>query len=127
LWQQRKELEKRQVRVVVVTFETGFLAQAYVMETGLSWPFLVDGDRSLYQAYGMLRAGFWDIWGPSTWRVYLKELLRGKLPKKSSGDIHQRGGDILIDPGGIVRMHHIGKGPSDRPSVADILRLIDKS
>lgn len=97
------------------------------METGLSWPLLVDGDRSLYRAYGMLKAGFWDIWGPSTWRVYLKELLRGNLPKKSSGDIHQRGGDILIDPGGIVRIHHIGKGPSDRPAVADILRLVDKA
>jgi len=127
LWQQRNELEQHLVRVVVVTFEIGSPARAYVMETGLSWPLLVDGDRSLYRAYGMLKAGFWDIWGPSTWRVYLKELLRGNLPKKSSGDIHQRGGDILIDPGGIVRIHHIGKGPSDRPAVADILRLVDKA
>ncbi|HSH13152.1 MAG TPA: SelL-related redox protein, partial [Desulfurivibrionaceae bacterium] len=38
--------------------------------------------------------------------------------------IHQRGGDVLIDPNGMVRLHHIGKGPADRPRVEDILRLV---
>lgn len=101
------------------------MARAYIEETGLCWPLLIDEDRALYHAYGMLEAGFLDIWGPSTWRVYLQELLRGKLPKKTGGDIHQRGGDVLIDPGAIVRKHHIGTGPADRPSVDDILQVVD--
>ena len=33
----------------------------------------------------------------------------------------QQGGNVLIDPGGIVRCHHIGRGPADRPSVRVIL------
>jgi hypothetical protein len=27
------------------------------------------------------------------------------------------GGDVLIDPGGIVRLHHTGVGPADRPVI----------
>jgi hypothetical protein len=114
------------VKIVVVTFEAGFLARAYVEETGLRWPLLVDTARDVYRAYGMLKASFWDIWGPSTWWAYLKELAHGRLPKKSEGDISQRGGDIIIDPGGIVRFHHVGQGPSDRPSARSILLELDR-
>jgi hypothetical protein len=74
----------------------------------------------------MLEAGFWDIWGPRTWWVYLKEIARGHLPGKSEGDISQRGGDILVDPGGIVKLHHVGKGPGDRPSARSILAVLDR-
>lgn len=109
---------------MVVTFEAGFLAKAYVADTGLTWPLLVDEKREHYRAYGMLQAGFWDIWGPKTWWAYLKEILHGRLPKKSAGDINQRGGDVLIDPRGVVRLHHVGAGPADRPLPEDILRRV---
>ena len=108
--------------MVVVTFEAGFLARRYMEENSLEWPLLVDVNRDIYRAYGMLDAGFWDIWGPSTWWAYIKEILRGHLPKKSSGDIRQRGGDVLIDPEGIVRLHHVGSGPADRFKVDTILQ-----
>ncbi len=121
------ELKDRGVIVVVVTFEAGFLARNYAEDSGLAWPLLVDERRDLYHAYGMLTAGFWEIWGPATWWAYLKEMVRGRFPRKSEGDISQRGGDVLIDPSGIVRMHHVGKTPADRPSVASILERIPSS
>lgn len=121
-----KKLEELQVKVAVVTFEAGFLARGYVAETSLAWPLLVDEKREVYHAYDMLTAGFWDIWGPRTWWAYLREILRGRMPKKSEGDINQRGGDVLIDPGGIVRLHHVGDGPADRPDVLKILQVIEQ-
>ncbi len=124
LQQNEWELEDRNISVVVVTFEAGYLARMYAEDTGLRWPLLVDDTRRVYNAYGMLKASFWDIWGPATWRAYLKEMARGRFPKKSAGDVSQRGGNVLIDPSGIVRMHHIGKGPADRPAVAAILSKI---
>ena len=36
----------------------------------------------------------------------------------------QRGGDVLIDPDGIVRMHRVGKGPADRPGVERFLQIV---
>lgn len=38
--------------------------------------------------------------------------------------VGQRGGDVLIDPAGIVRVHHVGDGPADRPSVESLLAAI---
>lgn len=108
----------------MVTFEEDYLARQYAQETGMSWPLLIDANRELYRGYGMLSASLWDIWGPGTWWAYLKELLAGHMPGPSHGDISQRGGDVLIDPRGIVRLHHVGAGPADRPSVDSILRII---
>jgi len=118
------EFARHGVKVAVVTFENDFFARSYVAETGLDWPLLIDADRTLYQGYDMLSAGFWDVWGPSTWWVYAKELFKGQKLHKSEGDVMQRGGDVLIDPDGIVRLHHVGEGPADRPGVETILKLV---
>lgn len=115
------------VAVAVVTFEVGFLARQYVEDSGLTWPLLVDEKRELYRGYGMLAASFWDIWGPKTWWAYLKAVLRGQKLRKSEGDISQRGGDVLIDPAGMVRLHHVGEGPAERPLVAQLLDAIRES
>ena len=109
------------VQIIVVTFEAGYFAQQYVRETGITWPVLVDEQRDLYKEYEILDASFWDIWGPKSWWVYFKEILKGHMPEKSTGDISQKGGDVLIDPDGIIRLHHIGEGPADRPSIKSIL------
>jgi len=70
-------LKQLGIDVVVVTFEAGGVARAYVEETELSWPLLVDESRDVYRAYDMLQAGFWDLWGPSIWWAYLKQLFGG--------------------------------------------------
>ena len=120
----QEELLQKNLTIVVVTFENDFFARSYVEDTSLPWDILVDETRETYKGYGMFAASFWDIWGPATWRAYAKELLHGQRLQKSSGDIFQRGGDVLIDPSGIVRLHHVGSGPSDRPSVKMILQRI---
>jgi alkyl hydroperoxide reductase subunit AhpC len=112
---------KRNLNFAVITFENEYSARMYVEETCLSWPLLIDENRETYRNYGMLSASFGDVWGPKTWWVYLKEILKGQKLKKSPGDIFQRGGDVLIDPTGIVRLHHISTGPADRPTVEMIL------
>jgi len=119
------EFRRRNVIIVIVTFDNDFFARGYVEETSLDWPLLIDESRETYANYGMLKASFLDIWGPKSWRAYLKEVLKGRLPKMSHGDIFQRGGDLLIDPDGIVRLHHVVAGPADRPDVATILNNID--
>ena len=115
------------VDVAVITFEAGFLARAYVEETGLEWPLLVDETREVYRAYDMLEAGFWDVWGLRTWWAYLKEIASGAKLQKSEGDVDQRGGDVLVDPEGIVRAHHVGSGPADRPAVAELLGVVERT
>ncbi len=112
------------MKVVVVTFECGPLAQAYVRETELRWPLLIDESRALYSAYGMDHGRWWDIWGPASWWAYGKLLLRGRRLHRSDGDVNQLGGDVLIDPAKMIRLHHVGHGPADRPSVSSLLEVV---
>jgi peroxiredoxin len=121
---QEEEFSRRNVKIVVVAFESGFLARRYVEDTLLTWPILFDDTRETYRKYGMFSASYWDVFGPKTWGAYLKEIAKGKKLIKSEGDIFQRGGDVLIDPGGTVRLHHIGVGPADRPSAEALLNKI---
>ena len=121
------DLDRLNVKIVVVTFEPDVSSVNYVKETALTWPLIVDETRTLYKSYGMESASFLDIWGPKTWLAYIKELLKGQKLKKSDADIRQRGGDVLIDPDGIVRLHHVGAGPGDRPGVEMILKATSKN
>jgi len=124
LRQHEAALEGLGVAVLVVTFEAGFLARAYIEDTRLAWPLVVDESRALYAAYGMLRGRAWDIWGPATWLAYARSLARGGALRRATGDVSQLGGDVLIDPDGIVRVHHVGSGPADRPSVQSLLAVV---
>ena len=122
--QREGELEAIGVQVAVVTFQGGSLVDAYARETELRWPILLDESLELYRSYSMERGRWQDIWGPETWWTYLKLLVRGRRLQSSSADVNQLGGDILIDPDGIVRLHHVGKGPADRPAVDSLLEVI---
>ena len=118
------EVEGLSLRILVVTFETRERAEAYVRETGLRWPLLIDRQRALYSAYGMGHGRWWAIWGPATLWAYIRLIGRGHRPRRPTGDTHQLGGDILVDPMGMVALHHVGKGPADRPAVSALFERI---
>lgn len=120
------ELKALDVQVAVVTFANQERAELYVKETSLSWPLLLDEDRNLYQAYGMESAGWGRLAGPASMWTYLKLVAKGRKIKSPTEDVHQLGGDILIDPEGIVRLHHTSDNPADRPEVETLLEIVRK-
>jgi len=119
-----KELEGLDLHVVVVTFEARERAGEYVGETGLRWPLLIDRQRALYRAYGMGRGRWSAIWGPATWLAYVQLIARGRRLRRPTGDVYQLGGDVIVDPTGQVALHHVGKGPADRPAVGVLLEAV---
>ncbi|MEX2185403.1 MAG: peroxiredoxin-like family protein [Pirellulales bacterium] len=125
------QLRERQIElaalgadVLVVTFEAGPVACAYMDETQLPWPVVVDPDRSLYHAYGMMSARWIDLIGPRVIWLYLKLMFRGGRVRMPTGDTSQLGGNVIVDPQGIVRLHHVAVGPAGRPTVESLLELI---
>jgi hypothetical protein len=108
------------MRVMVITFENPGGA------INPPFSYYSDPERHLYRYFGMLQAGFWDIWGPRTLLTYLRLLLKGRKLQASEADIHQRGGNVLLDPRGRVRFHHIGSGPADRPALERIFRVVEQ-
>jgi hypothetical protein len=115
------ELRELGVRVVVVTFESAAAVTSYREETGITYPVLIDESRGLYHAYGLGRAKLRHLIGPTTLKAYASEAFRGQLPKRPVADTTQQGGNVLVDPGGIVRFHHVGAGSGYRPPISDIL------
>jgi hypothetical protein len=124
LWEKREQLEELGVAVLIVTFESGQLAAAYLQESAVSWPMAIDEQRHLYKSYRMDQASFWDLWGPLSFWAYLKQLLKGNLPQAPTGDVNQRGGNVLIDETGKIKLHHVGAGPADRPSIKSIIDVV---
>ena len=122
--QREAEIDALGAKVAVVTFENDFFVRAYVRETNLPWPILIDASRQLYGAYGMERGRLSEIVGLRSWAIYAKLLLKGRRLRRSTGDVFQLGGDVLVDPQGVVRLHHVGRGPADRPEVDAILDVV---
>ena len=100
------------------------MALAYVEQTDLSWPLLLDTDRSLYRSYQMDRGSRWAIYGPASLWHYLTLIFQGRRLQRPGTDWRQLGGDVLIDPTGIVRLHFVSTSPHDRPDVDLILNAV---
>ena len=113
--------------MLVITFETRRQAEAYVRETDLPWPLLVDTSRTVYRAYEMRRGSPWEIWSPASWGTYMNLLRKGRRVKPPTGDIYQLGGDVVIDPAGKIALHRVEKGPADRPPIAELLAPVASS
>jgi hypothetical protein len=124
LRQHSREFESHATNVAVVTFDSAVIARGYADRTGMLWPLLLDNERQLYRAYGMEQGGMWDVWGWSSWKTYAKLLWKGRRLQRPTGDTRQLGGDVIVDPTGIVRLQWIGSGPADRPSVEFLLEVI---
>ncbi|MCA9127187.1 MAG: redoxin domain-containing protein [Planctomycetales bacterium] len=116
----------RKASVCVVTFDNLTLAKTYIQETGLEWPMLIDQERTLYRSYGMRTANAWALAGPVSMYRYLRLLLHGRRLHKSGSDWWQLGGDVLVDPHGIVRMWFRSNTPHDRPTPQSIFACIDQ-
>ena len=108
----------------MVTFEGPSAARAYAEDTGIGFPILVDETRTLYRAYGVGTAKLRHLIGPTTLRAYWREARRGVWPRAPVSDPTQQGGDVLIDPDGIVRFHHVGAGSGYRPALSAILDAV---
>lgn len=124
LRQHADRIHELDMQVAVVTFDDDFMARGYVEQTDLQWPMLLDREVAMYRAYSMDRADLWSIYGPASIWNYLKLISRGRKIEKPGTDLRQLGGDVLIDPAGIVRYHFVSTSPHDRPSPEDILQHV---
>lgn len=88
---------------------------------------LLDPERFLYRNYGMTEASWWTLLNPTAIWKYVKLIVRGHFPGRPGSDVQQLGGDVLIDPQGIVRLIHRSLGPHDRPGIDQMFECIRAS
>lgn len=118
------ELEQLGIKVKIVTFDGDTMAQMYIKKLDLSWPLLLDKESEIYKKFSMSRANWWALYNPLSILKYLALIFTGTMPGKPGKDLSQLGGDVLVDPEGVIRMHYLSKNPHDRPSVESILKIV---
>ncbi|NUM43165.1 MAG: redoxin domain-containing protein [Anaerolineales bacterium] len=113
-------------RVVIVSFGTLPAVQQWLNEACHNFEVLLDRERTVYQAYG-LEQSFWRSRNLRTLWTYARMQLKGwRSPGSGGDDTTQLGGNFLIDSRGILRMAYRSYDPTDRPSVAYLLKEIQK-
>lgn len=69
----------------------------------------------------------WQLANPVALAKHVRLMLRGRKPGRPGKNVWQLGGDVLIDPDRIVRMHVRSAEPHDRPTVESILSVVRES
>jgi hypothetical protein len=122
LRQRQDEFERLNIQVLLISFGTESWAKVWLEETGASFPLLLDPERRVYRAYGLGRSVL-RVWSPKVLWSYLRLTLAGRPLKPIQGDPHQLGGDFIVDAGGMVRLAHPSRDPTDRPPVEKLLKV----
>jgi peroxiredoxin len=117
------ELAELDTQVVTISFESSHWTEVWLEETQSPFPFLLDPEREAYRAFG-LQASALRAWSPRTLWYYLKAAWQGRERLGKRGDTGQLGGDFIVDRQGIVRLAQPSRDPLDRPSVAQILKVL---
>jgi hypothetical protein len=93
----------------------------------VTYPILVDRDRSAYQAWGLERGSVLGVWGdPRVWLRYGRELASGVRLRRPGADTLQLGGDFVVDPAGTV-VYARPQRRDDRPPVAELVRALERA
>jgi hypothetical protein len=124
LREQRATFDELGAVVLVVTFEPPAEVARFVEREEIPFPVFSDVPRRAYAAFGFQRGRAATIWGWSTLKIYLRDLLRGHLPRLPHGDLAQLGGDVVLDAHGRIVFLHRSEYPADRPDVETILAVI---
>ena len=85
--------------------------------------------RRAYAAFGLQRGRASNIWGWSTAKVYLRDLLAGRLLRLASGELAQLGGggDVVVDADDRIVFLRRSQNQTDRPTVDSVLAAIQRS
>ena len=124
----KSEFDRRGVSIVVVTFAAPEILARYQAHVHWPFPILADPERKAYGAFALKRLSWFRVFSPATLKLYLK-LFRKGLARQDYGkeDVYQSGGDFLIDREGNILFAHRSEDPADRPSVATLLKAIDRN
>lgn len=96
--------------------------------TNCHFPMLLDVDRRLYRALGLKRSVS-KVWTVSSLVYYAEQKLAGRtlLAMFKEDDLHQLGGDFIIDPTGKFVLVYQSKTSTDRPTTDYLLSFLKSS
>lgn len=119
------EIQARNAVVIAVSFEPRDRLFQLARQVRTTFHLLSDPERDIYRAYRLTRSHLLQLLSPGTVLAYVKLLARGRMYHFRRSDLRQMGGDFVIDAEGVVRYQHRSAAPHDRPSVQELMDVID--
>jgi hypothetical protein len=116
------KFQAHNVRIVTVTFVTGYWLDVWMKKTQSPFTMLLDKERRYYHQFAMKKR-FVAVWQPKVLWFYAKRFLQGNRIQAIHGDPHQLGGDFIIARNGQLHFAYSSDDPTDRPSLATLLAV----
>ena len=115
------------VEIVVVHFDETDRLGEYRSFHGVPDALRIVGDpeRTLYRTLGIGRGAWWRVWGPRTFRAYLRLVRKGRRFRRHRGDSLQLGGDVVVGADGRVAWTFLPAEPDARPGPQQIEEAVD--
>ena len=85
-----------------------------------------DPERRLYKAYGLKRAGLFQLASPSMFIKGMKAFGSGVGMGLPKGDVLQLSGVYIVDTQGRVRFSYHAADPADHPTPQELLSVLSK-
>lgn len=105
----------------VIAVGTGSASQARrLMDTGTSFPCLVDPEARLYRVLGFPRVGWRALLSATTFLNYWRAWRRGARQGAITGDPRQLSGVAILDTAGRLRWRHVSRTIGDYPSLTEV-------
>ena len=109
----------------MVAFTLVESAVTWVNDCGFDFPLVVDTERTVYVSLGLPRSVL--VWTMQTLRNYAEQMVMDGTEQRNRGkgdDLHQMGGDFIVNSTGKLVFVYHGKTSYDRPSVDDLLAAL---
>lgn len=98
----------------------------YLKQRAWPFPLVSDPEREQYRRFGLERLRWRDYFRARALLGYARLLLRGWLPRLPyrGDDVHQQGGDFVIDADGRLLYAFRSANPADRPTPEELPRIL---
>ncbi len=113
--------------VAVVTFAPTADLAGYRAHLDLPFPVLSDPDRAEYRRFGFPRASYRAVYSRGTIQMYRRLIRQGRTVKRPTQDTRQLGGDVVLDPEGLVAAVFRPRSPDDRPAIEILVDAVAES
>lgn len=113
--------------VFVVHDEPDLIRDTMLDGLDVPFPVLIDLDRTSYEAWGLRRASFSQVWlDPKVWKQYARLLLSGERLRSAGRDPRQLGGDFVVGPDGRL-VYARPQERDDRPPAGELVDELERS
>lgn len=103
-----------------VCMETPAEAAAFKAEMRSPHRFISDPERALYEAFGLQRGGFTQVFNLRTFRRGVEAMRQGHLNRKPTSDPWQLAGTFIVDTDGEVVWNRQARDAADVATAAEI-------